>query len=313
MALRNQPYLPLYVQDFLTDEKLAECTASATGVYIRLMCLMHKSEQYGKILLRQNERQNCRQINEIAETFAGKLIKHLPFSECEISSAIEELLEMKVIHFEEWSLCQKRMIRDHEISNKRSKSGRKGAETTNTKKREGEGYFADDFAAAKMPANSEYENETLSLNTESLLMIKEENIGSNKRERKSKQITEPSEVVLLNPYCILSLDACKIELMRDQYWLEQITMSKHFSSVMETQVMLTQFFNKLKDDGVLQKSMTDAKKHFNSWIEYQKKNNNGDTKSKSATPRHDQAVAGLTSRMEELDRAFIAKQQQITN
>ena len=43
MALRDQPYLPLYVQDFLTDEKLAECSAMATGVYIRLMCIMHKS------------------------------------------------------------------------------------------------------------------------------------------------------------------------------------------------------------------------------------------------------------------------------
>ena len=135
---------------------------------------------------------------------------------------------------------------------------------------------------------------------------------SNKREKKRKTISEPSEVVLLNPYCILSLDACKIELMRDQYWLEQITMSKRYSSVMETQVMLTQFFNKLKDDGVIQKSMTDAKKHFNAWIDYQKRKNDN-TKPQSATPRHDEAVAGLASRMEELDRAFIAKQQQNAN
>ena len=26
MALRNQPYIPLYVQDYLTDEKLSMCS-----------------------------------------------------------------------------------------------------------------------------------------------------------------------------------------------------------------------------------------------------------------------------------------------
>lgn len=51
MALRDQPYLPLYVNDFLSDEKLNNCSAESTGVYIRLMCLMHKSNEYGVISL----------------------------------------------------------------------------------------------------------------------------------------------------------------------------------------------------------------------------------------------------------------------
>ena len=58
MALRNQPYFPLYVQDFMTDEKLNECSAKANGIYIRLMCIMHKSEEYGTILLKQKYKQN---------------------------------------------------------------------------------------------------------------------------------------------------------------------------------------------------------------------------------------------------------------
>ncbi len=58
MALRNQPYFPLYVQDFLTDEKLAECSAESTGVYIRLMCILHKSEEYGCILLKTKRQAN---------------------------------------------------------------------------------------------------------------------------------------------------------------------------------------------------------------------------------------------------------------
>ena len=71
MALRDQPYLPLYVQDFLTDEKLIECSASATGVYIRVMCIMHKSDPYGMILLKQKDKQTSSTI----QNFALKLIK----------------------------------------------------------------------------------------------------------------------------------------------------------------------------------------------------------------------------------------------
>jgi uncharacterized protein YdaU (DUF1376 family) len=67
MALRNQPYIPLYVQDFLTDEKLIECSAQSTGVYIRLMCIMHKSEDYGKILLKQKDKQSDKQIKKILQ------------------------------------------------------------------------------------------------------------------------------------------------------------------------------------------------------------------------------------------------------
>ena len=62
MALRNNPYLPLYIQDFMTDEKLAECSPHATGVYIRIMCLLHKCEIYGKFLLNQNYKQSSNQI-----------------------------------------------------------------------------------------------------------------------------------------------------------------------------------------------------------------------------------------------------------
>lgn len=84
MALRDQPYLPLYIQDFLTDEKLIECSSSATGIYIRLMCIMHKSEEYGKILLRQKYKQNDNQI----ENFAKMLARQMPYSFDEIKSGL---------------------------------------------------------------------------------------------------------------------------------------------------------------------------------------------------------------------------------
>ena len=147
MALRDQPYIPLYVQDFLTDEKLMECSASATGIYIRLLCIMHKSEEYGTILLKQKDKQG----KNICLNFAYKLAKFLPYKTEEIAAGIEELVAEKVLQIDGDKLTQKRMIRDNEISEKRAIAGKKGGLKTQQ--------FASKFAKAKFKANTEYENE----------------------------------------------------------------------------------------------------------------------------------------------------------
>lgn len=135
MAKRNQPYLPLYVQDFLTDEKLAECSAATNGVYIRILCLMHKSETYGKILLKQKYKQSDKQSDKqdinICSCFAKQLSRHMPYKETEIENAINELLEENVCYIENDFLCQKRMIRDNYISEVRSTAGKSGGGNPN--------------------------------------------------------------------------------------------------------------------------------------------------------------------------------------
>lgn len=153
MALRDQPYLPLYIQDFMTDEKLIECSASTTGVYIRIMCLMHKSEEYGTILLKQKYKQNTKQ----SLNFALQLAKSLPYNLLEIEESIDELLSEKVLELNGDILTQKRMIKDNEISIKRSNSGSIGGKTTQKNNNK----FATKFAKAKNKANteSEYVNE----------------------------------------------------------------------------------------------------------------------------------------------------------
>lgn len=144
MALRDQPYIPLFIQDIMTDEKLNECSASTHGIYIKgLMCLMHKSDVYGKILLKQNYKQTPKQ----SKNFAMQLVKHLPYSELEIENAIDELINEKVCYFEGDYICQKRMIKDNELSLVRAKSGSKG------------GKFAQAKDRAKDKANTEYEYE----------------------------------------------------------------------------------------------------------------------------------------------------------
>ena len=159
MSLRNQPYIPLYVQDFMTDERLNECSAAANGVYIRLMCLMHKSEEYGTILLKQKDKQNSSNI----ENFACKLVKNMPFTVEEIYSGLTELIEENVVQIEEDKLIQKRMVKDNYISEIRSSAGSKGG-----KKKQNENQntdFASNFAKAKPKAKikqnteNEYEYE----------------------------------------------------------------------------------------------------------------------------------------------------------
>lgn len=152
MALRDQPYLPLYVQDFLTDEKLNECSASATGVYIRLMCIMHKSREYGAVLLKQNSKQN----KNFASLFACKLVKHMPYDAQTIEQALEELLKEDVLVIEGDKLTQPRMVKDNNISLIRAEAGSKGGKTTQ-------------FAKAKVEANSEYENENENIKEKEIL------------------------------------------------------------------------------------------------------------------------------------------------
>lgn len=149
MALRNQPYLPLYVQDFLTDEKLIECSAESTGVYIRLMCILHKSDTYGCILLKQKDKQNDNNV----KNFALKLAKQMPYDISTIERSLEELIEEKVLILEDDTLYQKRMKKDGILSDIRAEAGKKGADRKNAKD------FAKANDEAKELANDEANSE----------------------------------------------------------------------------------------------------------------------------------------------------------
>ena len=135
MALRDQPYIPLYVKDFTSDEKLRMCSPSAVGVYIFLMCILHREREYGKLQLRQsfvytkgntNAIQNHIQKTQSKENlylqFAENLAKQMPFKADAILLALLELDYYGVIRLEGDTLCQPRMVRDGAISETRRKS-----------------------------------------------------------------------------------------------------------------------------------------------------------------------------------------------
>lgn len=182
MALRNQPYLPLYVQDFLTDEKLSECSAESTGVYIRLMCLMHKSENYGAILLKQKRKQNVKQNESKVLDFAFKLARQMPYDVDTIERSLSELLEENVISIEGDVLYQKRMMRDGKLSDTRASAGKKGG-----KKKSGQNFasqFASGFAIAKPQANTQANTESeIEYEDDNESVSEDEDIDSSPRVR----------------------------------------------------------------------------------------------------------------------------------
>jgi len=175
MALRDQPYLPLYVQDFLTDEKLCECSAESTGVYIRLMCLMHKSQEYGTFLLLQNGWQNSGKTPSTCQDFATRLVRHMPYDVDTINRSLEELLRFDVIQIDGNKILQRRMVKDNRISNIRANAGKQGG-----------------FAKAKVQqnpskslANTENENENENINEKEI----EKGVKGEKKERKRRAKT----------------------------------------------------------------------------------------------------------------------------
>ena len=152
MALRDQPYLPLYVLDFLVDEKLAYCSAESTGVYIRLMCILHKMPEYGVVTLKEREKKS----DDTIRNFADQLSYLMPYQVDVIDRSLRELVSEGVLTLDRERLYQKRMVKDGEISAKRSDAGKRGADSTNSR-------FAAANSSANSPANtsanSENENE----------------------------------------------------------------------------------------------------------------------------------------------------------
>ncbi len=155
MALTNQPYIPLYVRDWLTNNKLKMCSTSAHGLMINIMCVMHKEDEYGTLLLKQNFKHDP----NICLNFASYLARLLPFDRGEIYTALTELLEEGVLSIEDDKLICYRMVKDAEISISRAIAGSEGGKQTQKKNTKFAKAKVKANRQAKDQANAEYENE----------------------------------------------------------------------------------------------------------------------------------------------------------
>lgn len=138
MALRDQPYLPLYVQDFLTDEKLNLCGYETQGVFIKIMCILHKQETYGKLVLKESDKilfkQTVKQNSSRCLIFAFMFSKLLPIPIDVLERSLEELIDRGVMYISGDEIAQKRMVKDGQISEARSSAGKKGGGNPNLHK-----------------------------------------------------------------------------------------------------------------------------------------------------------------------------------
>lgn len=132
MALTNQPYFPLYVKDWMTSTNLKYCSMEAHGLLINLMCLMHKSELYGQIILRDKFRTQFEESSaESAHSyFARQISVLLPWDFGAVTTYLKELLDENVLHISEHSLgivlFSERMVADGNLSKQRSSAGKRG-------------------------------------------------------------------------------------------------------------------------------------------------------------------------------------------
>lgn len=124
------------------------CTPAAHGIMINIMCVLHRENRYGRILLRQKFKQK----DSSSLSFAKQLASLLPFTVEEIMPGFTELLNEQILRIEgDWLICDK-MESLAILSETRAKAGKKGGEATAKKEKK--------LAKANGAANSETEIKT---------------------------------------------------------------------------------------------------------------------------------------------------------
>lgn len=236
MPLRNQPYLPLYVQDYLTDERLNNCLPASQGVYIKIMCILHKQSEYGCILLKQKDKQTDKQILN----FAYKFAKLLPFDKDVIFAALQDLLEEEVLIIEGDKLYQKRMVKDNAISEARSKAGKSGGGNPNLFKQ---------IDKQTLKQITENENENTNENTNDI-----------KGGAGGKLIMDYNEI--------------EFELSNSDQWLDDTARAQGTDRA-GVKTWLRKFIQLQRSEKPGKRSLDDFRKHFSRWmrIEFPKAGN----------------------------------------
>ena len=145
---KTQPYLPLYVQDVLTDPNLCACSAAACGVFLYILCVLHKQPEYGVYRLWEDADKG-----DLFSVLAKQLSRQTPLSADEIEPALRELVSRHVLTLGEDCIFEENMVWQNTLREKRASAGQKGGSKTQSKQKN----FACTFALAKSEAK--YENE----------------------------------------------------------------------------------------------------------------------------------------------------------
>lgn len=160
LLLNNESALPafmFYPDDFTGDGALTSCSHMAIGVWMLLLCRMHKAPTYGTLtLLKQNVNQT-ENGGTILPMAPDKICRLVGLSLADYLPIHNELLDAGVMRFdpEPGVFFSKRMVKDHQVRVARRAAGAAGGQKTQSKIKE---KFAKANTAAKADQIPEYGN-----------------------------------------------------------------------------------------------------------------------------------------------------------
>lgn len=121
---KKMPYLALFIDDWLASAKVRKCSELTRGVYIDLLCILHKEPRRGSYALHDQELKpnTTRSKTQLALAktserlrlpyFAEFLVKRTGSAKTVIVKALQELLHRGIIVVEDDALIQPRMYHD---------------------------------------------------------------------------------------------------------------------------------------------------------------------------------------------------------
>jgi hypothetical protein len=114
------PFLKFFVDDWLAEERLRLCSLAARGLWIDLLCVMHKCDRRGYLMQANGQPYSLEQLARLTGC-----------STEEVAHLRQELLTSGVASANEHGVIfSRRMLRDEEISTARREAGSKGGKTT---------------------------------------------------------------------------------------------------------------------------------------------------------------------------------------
>ena len=122
----HNPWTKWYWQDYLSDEKLSDCSLAAQGLWMRMLGYMARSEKRGYLLLNGKQNESKMKANE-KQNESKILAKRTHTEEQIIEQLLNELEENGVFsRDEDGVIFSRRLVREAEISRIRSEAGRIG-------------------------------------------------------------------------------------------------------------------------------------------------------------------------------------------
>jgi hypothetical protein len=115
------PWVKLFTEQILADLELSSCSLQARGLWLTLFCLMHRSDRKGYLDDRTGMPLKSEQLARMARCSVE-----------EVDRGIQELITSGVFSVSaDGHIYSRRMVREAQLSEIRSKAGRKGAEIAN--------------------------------------------------------------------------------------------------------------------------------------------------------------------------------------